>query len=124
MIEFTLSRVCLGICGMILLSAVFVPTLNLFENGSEESMNGIAEDIAHTIDRFNASRADTMTVALRDILPEASSIYFKDNLVTIEKDGRPYRSFTNVVMNECRFGRNDIISFERTDHGLWVKSLC
>lgn len=112
-----------GDCGMVLLSAVFLPTLNLFENGSEESMDEISQDIARAIDRFYVSKSETLTVSLRDILPESSSIHFKENLVTLEKGGKQYRSFTTAAMNECSFGRNDIIMFEKTDRGLSVKGL-
>lgn len=73
MIEFTLSRVSLIICGVAILAAVLIPVQSMYDNRYDDSVTNIADKTSFILDEFWASEADTMTLRGWEILPSAGS---------------------------------------------------
>ena len=124
MMELTLSRVCMGICGIILLSAVVVPLSNMFQESSDEDIQSIADRTAATINRFERSSADMLTISMKDILPDHScSLKIDNGILTITSGTKAYMAAVpkSVESVDCSF--EDIIEIKKTPDGMSVGKL-
>ncbi|MDR0334347.1 MAG: hypothetical protein LBH69_00455 [Methanomassiliicoccaceae archaeon] len=117
MMEFTLARVCLSVCGLMLLAAVLVPVTGMYESHTSSMESDVSGNVAKLIDGFYCSEMDEMTVSMTDILPGgASYLEFSGTVVTMTTDRGVYMSGTNVpVLSEYAFGRGDIIKLSKGD---------
>ena len=116
MIEFTLARVCMGICGLFLLAAVVGPVTGMYESDTVKMESNIPDSIAMLIDDYYYSDMDTLTVSVSDILPDALSyVRFDGHMVTVTTERGTYKGGTNVpVISEGQtFGYGDIIKLSR-----------
>ena len=69
MIEFTLSRVVMCVCGIALLAAV-TGILGAVNDDSENGMmDGLADSVADVLDRFEGSETDELTLRGTELLP-------------------------------------------------------
>ena len=124
MMELTLSRVCMGICGIILLTAVVVPLADMFQESSNDDIQDITDKTAATLVRFERSSADTLVISMKDILPDRScSLRIDDGILTITSGNKEYtasvpRSIEGVT---CSF--DDIIEIKKTSDGMTVRRL-
>jgi len=119
MMEFTLSRVAMSICGIILLAAVVAPVIHTFEESEGQNVQNIADDAAALIDRFERSKADKMIISVSDILPGPSySISFDDGVLTVENKGRAYRSPVSLTVTGGTFFCGDMIEITKTENGM------
>jgi len=111
MIEFTLARVCLSVCGLLLLAAVIVPVTGMYESHTVSMESDVSEDIARFVDGFWYSEMDDLTVSMGDILPNIPSyVEFRDHIVILTTDRGTYRSGTKVpVISEEVFGYGDML---------------
>jgi len=69
MIEFTVSRAALMICGTILLSAIGIPMSQMFDSDGADMLQSVADADAASIDAFWASNLDVMYIDGSDMLP-------------------------------------------------------
>lgn len=125
MIEFTLSRVALGICGLLILASV-VPFFGdiqteRIDNGMEEQAGAIAS----LLDSFSASGSDSITVCVSEILPSPSSVLrLEGHFVTIEHEGSSYRA---VMLSEAAPGGiydyGDILEMTKREGGIDVRAI-
>jgi hypothetical protein len=111
MMEFTLARVCMGVCGLMLLAAVVAPVTGMYESHTAKMESDVSDDIAKLIDSFYYSEMDEIVIAMNDILPNVMSYAeFSGYLVTLTTDRGVYKSGTNVpVISEGTFGYSDMV---------------
>ncbi|MCL2786462.1 MAG: hypothetical protein FWD81_04500 [Methanomassiliicoccaceae archaeon] len=126
MMEFTIARVCMGICGLILLAAVVVPVTGMYESHTVSMESDIPDEIAYLIDDFYYSKMDTFTVPMSDILPNPSSYAeFDGYLVTMTTERGTYKGGTNVLMmtSDGVFGYGDILKLSRSSDTVIMEKL-
>ena len=124
MMEFVTSRVCLTICGLVLLAAVSVPVIFMYDGSVDGRMQSLADDTAGLMDRFDRSSADVMTLSMREILPDAGFTMTVDgHLLMLDKDGKRYIAATAADLGSGTFAYGDIVEIRRTENGLSLTSL-
>ncbi|MFA6710107.1 MAG: hypothetical protein WCR83_02130 [Candidatus Methanomethylophilaceae archaeon] len=118
--EFTLTRVVLTICGLLLLAAVIPPVTGVFEDREDCELQGQSDNIADLFDSFYVSEVDTMTLCMNDILPSCdSTIVLDGNILTLKSGEREYRStIRHGIVNKASFGSDDIVICKKTDEGI------
>jgi len=117
MMEFTLARVCLSVCGLLLLAAVIVPVTGMYESHTVNMESDVPDDIARFVDGFWYSEMDDITVPMNEILPNISShIEFKDHMIILTTDRGTYKSGTKVpVISEDIFGYGDMLRLSKNE---------
>ena len=124
MMEFITSRVCLTVCGLVLLAAVSVPVIFMYGGSVDGRMQSLADDAAGLMDRFDRSSADVMTLSMREILPDAgSSMTVDGHLLMLDKDGKRYIAATSADLGSGTFSYGDIVEVKRTENGLSITAL-
>jgi hypothetical protein len=127
MIEFTISRVCMSICGLVLLAAVIVPVTGMYESQTVSMESDTSDSVSEMIDDFYYSKMETFVVSMTEILPSASSyLEFNGYLVTLTTERGVYKSGTNIpVIAEANtaFGYGDILKLSRTDGAVTAERL-
>jgi hypothetical protein len=114
LIEFTLSRVSMMICGMILLTAILVPVSNAYESMEDENLYDVSADISAMMDSFWDSKADIMYLRGWEILPDPEcGLVFEKNYVILTKDGNEYRSLMQHPSERITMSYNDVLEIER-----------
>ena len=92
MIEFTLSRVCMCMCGVLMLAAA-VGYLGMLEDHREDRADQeLADDIASMLDSFQTSKLEELYLEGPSILPSGDfRVTVADGLVELSHgDGRFY----------------------------------
>lgn len=92
MIEFTLSRVCMCVCGVLMLAAA-VGYLGVLEDHREDRADQeLADDIASMLDSFQTSKLEELYLEGSSILPSGDfRVTVADGLVELSHgDGRFY----------------------------------
>lgn len=92
MIEFTLSRVCMCVCGILILAAA-VGYLEVLEDHREgRADQELADDIASMLDSFQTSKLEELYLEGSSILPSGDfRVTVADGLVELSHgDGRFY----------------------------------
>lgn len=111
MLEFTLSRVVLVICGIALLGAVLMPVQSMYDSEYDASMNDVADKTSFILDEFRSSQADTLTLRGWDILPSSDSYLEIDgHTLTIYQNDRSYRSAIADSMESITLRYNEEIT--------------
>lgn len=117
MIEFTLSRVSMMVCGIILLATVIVPVSGAYESMEHDNTVEAADAIAEAIDSFWDSEADTMFLRGCDILPSPSyGLVIDGHYVTLTNGDD---SYVSLIQHEAKYftiGYEDNISVERSNN--------
>lgn len=96
MIEFTLSRVVLCVCGAVLLASA-LGALSLAEEGRDADLSDdLAGSIAATLDRFNSSKADSLWLDGNTLLPtKETMVHVHDHVVTVVYNGKKSLAYTD-----------------------------
>ena len=126
MIEFTISRVCMGICGLILLAAVVSPVIGMYESEAMGTESRIPENLANLIDDFHRSKMDVLIISMSDILPSSASFAeFDGHGITVTTERGTYRGWTAVSLTSDGgvFGYGDTIRLSRFDGGIRMERL-
>lgn len=124
MMEFTMSRVCLCVCGIVLMASVTTPLIHFYDDSKDDEMQGIADGAAGLINNFIHSEADVITLSMREILPDMHcTLSFNGRVLTVEKDGRGYDSLISFNAGDHSFDHNDIIEISKTADGISIRSL-
>ena len=124
MMEFMMSRLCLTVCGIVLLAAVCVPVAFLYDGSVDDRAQSLAGDTVGLMERFDRSSADVMTLSMREILPDAGfSMTVDGHLLTLEKNGKRYAAVSSVDLGTGTFGHGDIVEIRKTENGLTVTAL-
>jgi hypothetical protein len=121
LIEFTLSRVSMMICGMILLTAILVPVSNAYESMEDENLDDVSDEISAMMDSFWDSKADIMYLRGWDILPDQEcGLVFDKNYVILIKDGSEYRSLMQHASEKFTMSYNDVLKIERFEDAIRI----
>lgn len=121
MLEFTLSRVVLCVCGVILLGSVCIPLSGMYSSNEDVLMTESTDSIAVMIDSLYNSEADAMVIRGWDILPNNDcSLKVEGHNVIINNSDGEYRSLISH-MSYFSLSYNEIVTLERSEDGLIVK---
>jgi len=125
MMEFTISRVCMSVCGLILLSAVLVPATGMYDSQARNMESDVSDSIAKLIDEFHRSELDTFIIPARDILPSSSSYFeIKDQMITLTTDRGIHRSGTYAeVSSDLVFGYGDMIKMSKDNGAVIIEKM-
>lgn len=116
MMEFTLSRVAMIACGVILLGAVFTPMSSVYDDMEDREIRGSADKIAVMFDRFWDSKADVMTVRGWDIIPTSEyGIQIDGHNVVLVKGDKSYRALMTHAAGQVTITHGDIYDIVRDD---------
>lgn len=114
MIEFTMSRVALIICGLAVLTAVALPLQSFYDERYDSSMEHTADKVAFILDEFWASEADTLTLRGWEILPSADCfIEIDGHNLTVHMKNKSYRSLMCKSMDKMTIGHGDAVSISK-----------
>ena len=95
MIEFTLSRVCMCLCGVMMLAAATGYLGVLEEQREADADQDLADDIASMLDAFEMSKLEEMYLDGSSVLPSADfKVRVGDGLVELIHDDRTTYSRT------------------------------
>lgn len=121
MMEFTLSRISMIACGLILLAAVISPVSAAYGNMQDAEMRDAADGIARTVDRFWDSRADVMYLRGWDVLPSPDCGLEMDGYdLKITKNGKEYRSLMEHRAIPVSMSFNEMAEIERDGNDLKI----
>jgi len=126
MIELTVSRVCMGICGLILLASVISPVTGMYESGTVTMESDIPRNIADLVDDFHRSRMDVLTIQVSDILPNSASfVEFGGHVVTVTTERGTYKGWTAVPLTSDGevFRYEDTLRLSRSDGCVKIEML-
>ena len=112
MMEFTLSRVTLIICGAILIAAVAVPLSGIYEDKTQDSLGDMTEKTAVMIDSFGNSDIDRMYLDGDALLPSAEySLSVEGYEVTMtDGSGNEYRSYLKNKAGSFAVSKGEIVT--------------
>ncbi|MCL2143579.1 MAG: hypothetical protein FWH44_04910 [Methanomassiliicoccaceae archaeon] len=126
MMEFTLARVCMSVCGLVLLAAVIVPVTGMYESKTVSTESNVSEDIGKLVDGFYYSEMELFIVPMSDILPDTSSYIEFDGHVIIMTTARGiYKSGTNalIISDGTPFRYGDAVRFTKSDGTITAERL-
>ena len=126
MMEFTLSRVALMVCGVIMLAAVTSPVSSIFDEKEESCIQQQSENIAGMLDLFYESQADEMVICLSDMIPSAGiGLIFDGRFVELNDGNSSYRSAMRYVVesDDTVYNVNDIVRLTKTDGSILVERM-
>ena len=83
MIEFTMSRVMMCLCGVILLVSVVGVAQGIYDMGEDDRSQDAVERIGNMLDSFESSGLDEMILDGSMILTEGSYIHVHDGFVEL-----------------------------------------
>ena len=125
MMEYTMARVAMVMCGVILLAAVMPPIASMYDGGESAVMQDQSETLCRMLDSFHDSEAEEMTICLQTVLPQDSSVVMDGYFVTIIDDDNEYRYNTEYVLESDKgvYTGNDYIRITKNNDSLIVESL-
>ena len=119
MLEFTMSRVSVFICGAILLSLIIIPVSGIYDEKENVEMINMTDTVTNMIDSFWDSEVDIMTIRGWDILPSPNTLLsIEGHIVTVQKDDRSYKGMIKHAANEITLSYNQILKVERGEEEL------
>lgn len=125
MMEYTLARMAMVMCGVIILAAVVPPVTSVFDEGESAEMQNQSETLCRMLDSFYASETDEMTVCLQTVLPQNSSVMMDGYFITMIEGDSQYRYDTEYTMESDKnvYTGNDYIRLTKNGDSLIVESL-
>ena len=125
MMEFTLTRVVMAICGMLVLAAVIPSVNSLYDSEKSLELQEQTECICRMIDAFDVSETDEMILFLSTILPPDCSVSMDGHFVTVYDGDTSYRCDTRcqIISDRDSYGRNDCLRFTKDDRTVIIESL-
>ena len=125
MMEYTMARVAMIICGAILLAAVVPPVVSLYDDGESSGMQHQSESICRMLDSFHDSEADEMTICLNTVLPQDCSVVMDGYFVTMIDGDNEYRYNTEYIMHSDSgfYSANEYIRITKNGDSLIIESL-
>jgi len=123
--EFTLSRVTLGVCGIVLLAAVLSPVTSIYDEREDVSLQEQCDLLAEMIDTFYYSDTDNMTLNLNSILPSATcTLTFDGQIVKMTSEDKEYSSICIYsVSADDIYDSNDIVKFTKINGEVIAKKI-
>jgi len=119
LLEFTMSRVSVFVCGAILLSLIIIPVSGIYDEKENVEMINMTDTVTNMIDSFWDSEVDVMTIRGWDILPSPNTLLsIEGHIVTVQKDDRSYKGMIKHAANEITLSYNQILKVERGEEEL------
>ncbi len=117
MMEFTLSRATLMICGALLIASVSVPLAGLYEDKSRSSLDEMTESTARVIDSFWNSNIDRMYLDGDSLLPSAEySLYLEGYEITMtDGSGNTYTSYMKHRSDPIHVSKGEVVTLVKYD---------
>ena len=97
MIEFTISRVMLCVCGMVLIASVTGALNGIHDVNREASDGDLADRFAYMLDVFQSSGNDTLVLDGARLLPEGYSVSVHDGFVELFGGGDRQMAMTRYA---------------------------
>ena len=114
MMEFTMSRVLMCACGVMILAILINPVSSLYDDRYDNDMRLQSERICEMIDSFGSSDMESITVSGADLIPEGCVLIIEDDMIILEHDGKEYIAYTlNEISSIGSYGSNDTIYFQK-----------
>ena len=125
MMEYTMARVAMVMCGAIILAAVLSPVTSVYDDGESAVMQDQSESLCRMLDSFHDSEAEEMTICLQTVLPQNSSVMMGGYFITIIDNDNQYRYNTEYTLESDRdvYTSNDYVRITKNDDSLIVESL-
>jgi hypothetical protein len=115
MIELTMSRVCLFVCGAVMLAAVAAPFSGALDDREAGDMTECADRIAAMLDTFWSSETDVMTLRSSEILPgPSSSISLDGHRVVLISDGLEYTALSEAVSDAMEIDYGETVDLVKS----------
>lgn len=118
MMEFTLSRVVLAVCGILLLGAVISPFTVSEDNFVSEMYQDEADSIASAVDSFCESQQDISMIDMGRLLPtEDCSLSFDGRMIVLSDGKNEYTAFCSCEIESDResYDSNDMVFLKKED---------
>ncbi len=106
MIEFTISRVVLCACGIILMVSVSGVLSGIYDKDADLMDEDLAERFAYMLDVFQSSDDDTLVLNGSMLLPEGYTAHIHDGFVELFHNDRRSMAMTEYL-GEFVLGCND-----------------
>ena len=114
MMEFTLSRVVMGVCGLLVLAAALSPLSMIYNEKEDVDLQQQCDTVARMMDAFDRSSMNKMTLQGDDLIPDGSVLRFDEREVIITYGEKDYRSITSCVISSSdTYTDSDIICVYR-----------
>lgn len=125
MMEYTLARVVLVVCGVALVAAVISPVTSVYDNGESAVMQDQSETICRMLDSFYASEAEEMCFCFDSLLPMDASVYMDGHIVKIVSGEQEYVRGTEVtiVSDRDHYDSNDCVKVLKDGSSIVIESL-
>lgn len=125
MMEFTMTRVVMVVCGMLVLAAVIPSVNSLYESEESIELQEQTECVCRMIDAFSDSETDEMVLFLSTILPPDCSVSMEGYFVTISDGDDSYRYDTGCILisDKDNYDRNDCIRLTKDDGAVIIETL-
>jgi len=112
MIEFTLSRVTLCVCGVVLIASVTGVLDGIYENDRDAMDGQLVDRFAYMLDVFQSSGSDSIVLDGGRILPEGCTVFVHDGFVELH-DGNKKRVSTTSYQGEFQLNWRDTVTVTR-----------
>ena len=125
MMEFTLARVAMILCGVVLLAAVVPPVTSAFDSEESAELDEQTELLCNMLDSFYRSEADEMIIPLNSVLPHDTSVSMDHHLVTMINGEQTCIGGTDVILESDMesYSGNDYLRFTKGDNKVMIESL-
>ena len=125
MMEYTLARIAVIMCGVILLAAVIPPVTSVYDEGESAGMQDQSEALCRMLDSFHESEAEEMTICLNTVLPQNSSVTIDRYFVTVIDGDHQSRYNTEYTLESDKdvYTGNDYVRITKNVDSLIVESL-
>ena len=124
MMEFTLSRLVMIACGVMVLASLMNPLSSVYDGRYDSEMQDQCDNISDMVDTFGRSGMVRMTVPGREIIPSGCTLSFDENMVRLGHDGREFLSCCSFgLSSDCTYGGCDTISMVKENGMIVVTSI-
>ena len=124
MMEFTLSRVVMYACGLMVLVLLISPVSSIYNGRYDDGMYWQADRISETVDAFYRSDMRSLTVEGRDLIPEGCLLTVIDGMIVLEHDGREFVSYTDCDLTSYgSYSCTDTIMFSKDGGSIRMSSI-
>ena len=125
MMEYTMARVAMVMCGAILLAAVIPSVTSVYDECETAVMQDQSETLCRMLDSFHDSEAEEMTICLQTVLPQNSSVMMEGYFVTIIDGDSQFRYNTEYTLESDKdlYKNNDYVRVTKDGDSLIIESL-
>lgn len=124
MMEFTLSRLAMCACGLMIMAVVAGPVFGIFEGNVDSEYEDLATKLVEDIDAFSNGQADSMIMDMSVYLPTGTEMTIDGYVLALHADGREYTAIMNTHLDgSLRTGSSGMIVFQKTGAGITAASV-